>query len=329
MAPKVQTMVSGSGLKAWHGIGKVVEGTMTTKEAIKEAGLDWQVEKRPIFYEKTVSKATVMEKIEDKFSVVRTDTQENLGVVGSVYNPLQNRVAFSFIDGILGLKEATIETAGALGRGERIWILSKLNGVISLKGDDLIDKYLLCANAHDGSMRVTLALTTKRVVCDNTLRIAVKEASENGDIFRIRHSKQMDEKVDTAREALGLIQQQFHTFEEQAGRLTEVRVNTAKLDEFLDNMGFNLEAKEDSRAAETIKELKDAFVSSPGSNLKSAKGTLWGAVNAVTYWADYQRGTRLTDSFKSKDEARFNATQFGSGALLKEKALKVALAMAK
>jgi phage/plasmid-like protein (TIGR03299 family) len=321
-------MVSGSGVMPWHKIGTVVQGTLTTKEAIKAAGLDWQVEKRPIYFEKTVGKAKVMEKIEDKFSMVRTDTQENLGVVGGVYTPLQNRVAFSFIDGILGLKEATIETAGALGRGERIWVLSQLKGVISLKGNDLINKYLLCANAHDGSMRVTLALTTTRVVCNNTLRIAVKEASENGDIYRIRHSTKMEEKVDSARDALGLIQEQFRTFEEQAKRLTEVRVNTAKLDEFLDLMGFDLEAKE-GRKKETVDEVKEAFVSSPGANLASAKGTLWGAVNAITYWADHERGTRLTDSFKSKDEARFNATQFGSGAAIKEKALKVALSMAK
>jgi phage/plasmid-like protein (TIGR03299 family) len=207
--------------------------------------------------------------------------------------------------------------------------LSKLKGVISLKGNDLIDKYLLCANAHDGSMRVTLALTTKRVVCDNTLRIAVKEASEQGDIFRIRHSTKMDAKVDTAREALGLIQKQFQVFEEQAQRLTEVKVNTAKLDAFLDNMGFDLEAKDNSRAKETLEELRDAFVSSPGANLASAKGTLFGVTQAVTYWVDHQRGTRLTDSFKSKEEARFNATQFGSGAVLKEKAWRVALQMAK
>jgi phage/plasmid-like protein (TIGR03299 family) len=313
----------------WHKIGKVVEGTLTTKEAIKAAGLDWQVEKRPVFFEKKVGKATVFEKIEDKFSMVRTDTQENLGVVGGVYTPLQNRVAFSFIDGILGLKEATIETAGALGRGERIWVLSQLKGVISLKGDDELKKYLLCANAHDGSMRVTLALTTVRVVCNNTLRIAVREASESGDIFRIRHSTKMEEKVDTAREALGLIQQQFATFEEQAKRLTEVKVNAEKLDEFLDLMGFDLSDKASKRQADTVAEVKGAFESSPGANLKSAKGTLWGAVNAITYWADHQRGTRLTDSFKSKDEAKFNANQFGSGAALKDKALKVALALAK
>lgn len=312
-----------AGQKPWHGQGTVVEGALTSKEAIKAAGLDWQVEKRANFYKKTVGKAEVMEQ-GLKFQVVRTDTQDSLGVVGPVWQPHQNRQAFADMDEIVGRKEAMYETAGALGGGERIWLLAKVKGLITLKGVDEIEKYLLLANSHDGSTAIKLATTTVRPVCGNTLNLALKEAESMGEVFSIRHTKNAGKKINQAMEFLGIAQKQFADFADLAGRLTEIKINTKAMDEFLDNMGFDVEATK-GRAAGIVEEIKDAFVSSPGSKLVSAKGTAWGLLNAVTFYADHVKATRLTkdSSFKNESEARLNSSWFGSGDVMKRKALKV------
>ena len=327
MSANVETMMSVKE-KPWHGLGTIVEENLTAKEAIKAAGMDWQVEKRPVLFEKTVGKVKTTEAVEDQFVVVRTDSQVPLGVVGKVYTPLQNREAFGFVDGIVGTKEAHYETAGVLGRGEKVWVMAKMNGIIRIgKTDDTIEKYLLCSNSHNGTMRVSLAVTSVRVVCANTLRIALKEANSKGDIFTIRHSSQMHSKVDEAREALGIIQKQFADFGELANRLAEVKINTKKFQSFLDQLGFDSDADK-GRQKGIVDDLERLFVSGTGQNMASAKGTLWGCLNSVTEYVDHSRSTRVTDAFANEQQARMAGAWFGSGAMLKEKALRVVIGMA-
>ena len=327
MSHKVQTMVSGSGIKPWHGLGTIVEGMMTSKECIEKAGLSWQVSKVPVEY--SFKKDTVNvkhEKYDGKFIVVREDNGVGLGCVGGVYTPMQNREAFSMIDELVGTKEVCFETAGALGQGERVWMAAKVQGLITVRGVDPIEKYLFLSNSFDGKHLLSVGLTGTRIVCANTLQIATTEANKTGDIFKIRHSAKMGEKVEAAREALGIINNRFEDFEALANRLARVQVNTARLNEFIDQLGFDADA-EKGRQKGIVDDIKRAFESSPGSNLVSAKGTMWGAVNSISYLTTHERSTRVTSAFKSEEEARFAASLWGSGDALNQKALQVATQM--
>ena len=158
------------GEKPWHGEGTKLENVATSAEAIEAAGLDWKVEKRGLYFAQTDGTTQL---IPGKYATVRTDNQVALGIVGKVYTPLQNKEAFSFFDSIVGVKEAMYHTAGSLGKGERVWILAKLPGYIKVTEDDVVEKYLLLANSHDGSSAVEMLFTPVRVVCQNTLNLAI------------------------------------------------------------------------------------------------------------------------------------------------------------
>src|ERR1700733_3004849 len=159
--------------KPWHGLGTRLEKAATSTEAIKAAGLDWQVEKQPVFLKNGINA------ISRRHAVVRRDNGHPLGIVGERYVPLQNNDAFRFFDAVVGLKEAVYHTAGALGQGEIIWILAKLNGVIRVVGDDITEKYLQLTNRHDGGGSVQILWTPIRVVCQNTLNIALQESQSS------------------------------------------------------------------------------------------------------------------------------------------------------
>lgn len=315
----------------WHKMGKVVEGLQTSKEAIVQAGLDWQVRKMANEYTYKVGRAKVRS-VGKGFQVMREDNHESLGNVGNRWEPQQNREAFNFMDEVIGRKAAVYETAGYLGRGEKVWMLAKVPGSITIGGEDVVDKYFLLANAHDGTKAIKFAVTTVRVVCANTLHLALTEAEKGEKIFSIRHTAKAQEKVQKVIDYLGVASKKFEDFADLSKAMTKVKINTKAFDAFIGDLGFDVEAaedKKDSKAKTIITDLRDAFETSPGAKMKTAAGTLWGALNAVTYYTTHKRPTRVTKSsgFKDETEARLNASWFAGGASLNEKALVVATKM--
>jgi phage/plasmid-like protein (TIGR03299 family) len=166
--------------KAWHKLGKIVEQYPTSAEAIKFAGLDYTVEKRPLFTvtgeeftnssinSDIIIPATPI-KVPHYFATVRNDNNAVLGVVGKDYQVVQNMDAFAFFDAIVGGGDGILyETAGALGKGERIFITAKLPGYIRVGKDDFIEQYLMLTTSHDGFGSITAAFTPVRVVCRNS-----------------------------------------------------------------------------------------------------------------------------------------------------------------
>ena len=149
----------------WHGLGYRLDAPATARDTIQAAGLDFDV---------TLSSMTTTDgiAIPSRKAVVRTDSNDILGVVGNSYVPVQNRQAFGFLDAIAAEGSIRYHTAGALRKGERIWLLGKLSGQIRVKGsDDLTEKYLLLSNSHDGSSALRVFFTPLRVVCANTLAV--------------------------------------------------------------------------------------------------------------------------------------------------------------
>ena len=215
-----QTAMMYYGEAPWHRLGTKLDHPATAEEAIRAASLDWEVAKKPLF----ISHGEKSHEVPDRFAVVRQDQLDQdekpavLGIVGPEYTPWQNREAFAWFDPIVGQGAAVYHTAGALGNGERVWILAKLPDKIQVIGDDIADKYLLLSNSHDGGSSVQVKFTPIRVVCQNTLTMALSE----GRSIRIHHTKNLKERMAAARDALGIIEARFKDISEGFQRLAKV-----------------------------------------------------------------------------------------------------------
>lgn len=141
----------------WHGLGTAVDHVATSHEALEAAHLHWQVEKVPLF----VHDDGVAAQLPNDVAIRRQDTKEILGVVGEGFRPIQNREAFGILDALVGEHAAMFHTAGALGRGEKVWALVKLPGELVIAPQDTLDNYLLLANGHTGTLALTMRPTSE------------------------------------------------------------------------------------------------------------------------------------------------------------------------
>lgn len=321
------------GQEPWHGLGTKLAKAATSEEAIVAAGLDYAVEKRPIYYTITDAANAAHRPIADKFATVRMDTKEALGVVGSQYRPLQNKEAFSFFDAVVGLKEAIYHTAGALGKGETVWLLAKLPGEIKVIGHDVSEKFLLLTNSHDGSGSIKVLFTPIRVVCQNTLNVAL---STRENAFSIRHTPGMGLKVEEAQKALGIVNARFELFQDAARKLATTELTVKASQAFFTKVANRYgEAPELAKGQELpaktkaiIEEMTRLFEGGRGAELKGAKGTAWGAFNAVAEFVDFYRPTRSGDVSAIR-ASRADSLLFGTGKAMKQRAWDEALALAK
>lgn len=303
------------GEKPWHGLGTKVESAMTSVDAIKLAGLDYVVEKKLIYVEGGV-------KVPDHFATVRTDTNEALGVVGKKYTILQNKDAFKFFDGVVGVKEAMYQTAGALGSGEKIWLLAKLPGYIQTVKDDITEKYLLLANSHDGSGSVQIMFTPIRVVCQNTLNVGIQSGSNK---IKLRHTASIGTRIEEIREALGVVNHMYTTFEEASKKLATVQLTKEAFSDYIKNSGVIPDAdnkEQSTRAKNIMKELSLLFEQGKGTEIAGVRGTAWGGFNAIAEYSDFHRSSASPDK-------KAQSLLFGSGSQLKQRAWNTALKMIK
>ncbi|MHA2069563.1 MAG: DUF932 domain-containing protein, partial [Candidatus Thorarchaeota archaeon] len=249
MVVGIDSMMS-AGQTPWHKLGTVVEGAETSADAIQSAGLDWKVEKKPVLFNHKGQRLTMP----DKFVTVRQDTGRGLGVVGKGYQVFQNSQCFEFMDSVMQTKGAVYETAGAFGGGSRVWMLAKIEGELRVNtSDDIIHKYLLIYTSHDGSLKIDVCLTSVRVVCQNTANLAVKQARNAGNLFAMRHTKNVGMKVAEAREKLQLVNTWYDEFNDKINAMADVKMNSKKMKEFIGRLGFDTEVKIDE---ETDKEVE-------------------------------------------------------------------------
>jgi phage/plasmid-like protein (TIGR03299 family) len=192
-----------TGEPPWHGLGTRLDAPATAAEAIVAAGLDYQVELARLA---TVDGIPVPQ----RKAVIRGDTQEPLGVVGNNYVPIQNRHCFNFLDAVVADGGLRYHSTGALGRGGRVWMLAKLPDVLRVGStDDIVDRFLLLSNAHDGTASLRCFFTPIRVVCANTLALAHNNG--RGEGVAIRHVGDLAGKVRQAQEVM------FRLFERGRG----------------------------------------------------------------------------------------------------------------
>ena len=293
----------------WHSLGTRLDKPAAAEEAIQAAHLDFTVEK---FRLKTTPNDL---SVESHFATVRTDTMEVLGVVGSRYEPIQNKDAFTTFDALVGEGEAIYHTAGALGKGERIWILAKLPDYIRVNGNDVVEKYLLLVNSHDGSSTVRVKLTPIRVVCENTLSLALSGAEQE---VHVRHTLNAMEKLKEAHEILGLTNKLYMELDVIFNRMAETKVEQETLTEYVKTVfPENPESKDQSwvkKVHDTVFELAES-----GEGAEVTRGTLWGAYNAVTEYVDHYRNA------KGDETQRLKSMWFGSGEGIKKNAFRSAV----
>ena len=218
--------------KAWHGLGQIVQDYPTSGQAIRHAGLDYEVVKSPLFTKGSgiIETTNGIEigsselEVHNYFANIRTDNNAVLGVVGKDYHIVQNRDAFSFFDSIVGGTDGILyETAGALGNGERIFITAKLPSYIRVgNGDDVTEKYIFLTTSHDGSGSITAAFTPIRIVCQNTLNASLRNMS---NVVRIKHTAGAKQRLDNAHKVMGLANQFSDQLEGIFNEWTKVKVS--------------------------------------------------------------------------------------------------------
>jgi phage/plasmid-like protein (TIGR03299 family) len=265
------TAIFGEGLPAWHRLGTVVDGLMTTSEALELSGLDWEVKLTPAKYRFKDKVLT----LKDRFVALRTDTGDAFDTVGTAYKPLQNADAFSFLNSLLDDGEAKISTAGSLWGGKRVFIGAKLSDAFQVAGESM-DGYMLVFNSHDGSSSLKVAATVVRPVCQNTVDFGLAQAKR---VWTMSHRTDIAGKIQEARESLELAHTYQDAFAAEVEKLLAVELEK---DAFLKLMKDVL--PEQKRAADKKLELLDAAWS---HETTPTDNTGWRGLNAFTFFTDH------------------------------------------
>lgn len=307
--------------KAWHGLGKVLDACPTSEEAIKLAGLDYDVALAPLyagvdkFDKDTIPGSDNLPQVVGRFATYRKDTGDVFGVVGSRYEPVQNSQAFEFFDSIVGKGEAIYETAGALGKGQIIFVTAKLPDYIKVK-DDAIEKFLLFTMAHDGSSAIQAMFTPVRVVCNNTLTAALRD---NTNKITIRHTRSVHDKLKEAEKLMGITNMLTNELSDVFNQMSKVRIDEKKLlPPFIGDLYMT---KEEYKAWEVNPQTEDVSVrkknimndvwnyyfKGPGQDTETCKGTVFGLYNMITGY--YQNSKELKN-----DDDRLSNNLLGSNA---------------
>ena len=304
----------------WHHLGTKLDQPATAHEAITAAGLNYLVELKPL-------KTNDGNDVPSRKATVRSDTNQVLGVVGNSYLPVQNFQAFGFLDAVVADGGLRYHTAGALGRGEKIWMLAKLPGQIQVKNSaDIVDKFLLLSNAHDGSAALRVYFTPIRVVCQNTLSLA--ESRSQGQGVSILHKGDLQAKIKEAQQVLGFATRFYDDAEERINRLASYYPSQAQLSAYFKEIYPDPEEdKDNTRAVNIRQELQRLFEDGIGHDVPEIKRSGWVAFNAVTEFVDHVRPGRGTNDAE-RASRRLDSIWFGSGARLKQKAWNLALEMA-
>lgn len=285
-------MFSGNGIRPWHGIGTVVKGAPTSEEAIRLAKLDWDVLQYPVYANENAevfSDGNI--RCDGYFANVRSDTNEVLGVVKGRYKVLQNTEAFSFVDGIIGNGESEVryETAGSLYNGRRVFLLCRLPNM-NLLGDD-VENYLFFTNSHDGSSSLMAGISNVRVVCNNTLQLAMKSASRS---WKCRHTESIKGRQEEAKVSLGLAVKYMGEMKQVAGDMARKLINEEQFFRTL----FGSTHMTEKNSEELVLRIHKIYHDK--DDLQNFRGTAWGMYNAVADFVSNGEPLRKYSNFEQK-----------------------------
>ena len=301
MPHNIESFVGGRDMPAWHNLGTTVSGLMTAKDALKRADLaDWDVQVEPLTVE--LSDGTKHD-LDGRYLTTRIKDghRQPIATVGGRYTPVQNEEAFALADNIVDTAEARWDTAGALGSGERVFGSLLLPTSIVIDGEGIADKtdmYIMIATSHDGSLPVTAAVTPVRVVCQNTLNVALRGAKNK---YKVRHTESSELRMIDARETLKVTFKYAETFEKEATALYEAAMTSNQFDSLISAVfGEEPEAQVNDKgdvinkaAISRFENRRDTLHDLLASDTqKGIRKTWWGGFNAIEEYYDYERSYR-------------------------------------
>lgn len=290
MAANVETMFYVRE-KPWHGLGTMVAEAPTSADALRLAGLDWEVKQKNI-------QVCGGSKIENFKANVSSSDGKVLGVVSDRYQIVQNAEAFSFTDELIG-GDVRYETAGSLQDGKKIWLLAKMPER-QIVGDS-VEPYLCFSNTHDGSGAIRVCMTPIRVVCNNTLNLALNTAHRS---WSTKHVGNIDQKLQEARMCLALADAYMGELAEYADKLANKKVSDAELEHILDEM-FPVEDNDNERKKNNAQKAKDEFmVCYLRPDIAMFMNTAWGVVNAMSDMVSHSTPLRQTKGYRENNWGR-------------------------
>ena len=303
----------------WHGLGNRLSAKQSIEVWAQQSGIAFEIKETPVRFmtESAGNLGAIMTFPEQKV-LFRSDNNEPLSVVSQRYQVVQPREILEFYRDLTEISGFELETAGVLKGGRKIWALAKTNQSTTLKGNDTINGYLLLATACDGTLATTAQFTSIRVVCNNTLAVALSNGS---GAVKVPHSTSFDPQA--VKKQLGISVSAWDSFMYRMKTLSERRVKSHEaMNYFLrvfTDPATTATGLSNERAMKKVLALYEG--DGKGAELASSKATAFGLLNAVTEYVDHERRARSTDH-------RLESAWFGQGATLKQKALEQALLMA-
>jgi phage/plasmid-like protein (TIGR03299 family) len=299
-----QAQMAYAGDLPWHGLGVRVGDDLTPQEIMEAAGLDWSVERFPL--QTNVGDETIT--VPGKKALVRSSDNKVLDVVGDQWIPVQNQDAFNFFDDYVKAGGMTMHTAGSLKEGKIIWGLAKVNETFSLfGGKDEVESYMLLSNPHNYGRGVDVRFTPTRVVCNNTLSLALSGKAELG--ISVNHRQEFD--VEKVKAALDAASKHMETYREASEFLSSKRFSEEKLTEYFarvfpkttknnvvsfEEMMNKIRKGENVLSRNAVNAL-EVIDTQPGADL--GRGSWWAAYNAVTYMTNHTLGNSADTRLQS------------------------------
>lgn len=274
-------------LAPWDGVGMNVHGAFSSKEVMQRAGLDWTVSSRKLY----LSDGSPVPGVKAN---VRSTDNKVLGIVGPDYKIVQNAEAFSFMDQVLG-EGVTYETAGALKGGRRVWVLAHIPGEYRFV-EDKADPYILFSTTHNGSGAIKVCLTPIRVVCMNTLSLAIKTATRSWSIV---HKGLMDQKIANAKNTLIASKEYMGALCDEMVNLNEIKLTDTQVYDYVKKLiPMPLDPSEVTRRNVSSKrtELMDRYELAP--DLAHVDRSAYRFVNAVSDFATHSTPLRARSNYR-------------------------------
>jgi len=299
----------------WHGLGNKLTPKQPLEVWARAAGMNWSIEEAEVRFVAAGNRSLgSIHAFPEQKVLYRSDTQAPLSVVSARYQVVQPAEILEFYRDLTEVSGFQLETAGVLKEGRKLWALAKTGQSATLKGKDQVNGYLLLATACDGTLATTAQFCSVRVVCNNTLQIAL---GDSAGAIKVPHRSQFDAQA--VKRQLGIAVSSWDAFMVRMKALSERKVSDAVAEKFLRRVltySTTTTADRDATAVNerAIKAVAQLYAGrGKGAEMASASGTAWGLLNAVTEYVDHHRRAR-------SDDNRRDAAWFGSGAALKEKA---------
>lgn len=315
----VQTMAY-VGEQPWHSLGNQLAPQQPLEVWARAAGMDWSIEEAEVRFVAAGNRNLgSIHAFPEQKVLYRSDTKAPLSVVSARYQVVQPAEILEFYRDLTDVGGFQLETAGVLKDGKKLWALARTGQSATLKGKDEVNGYLLLATACDGTLATTAQFTSVRVVCNNTLQIALGDSTS---AVKVPHRSQFDAQA--VKRQLGIAISSWDAFMARTKALAERKVSDSAAETFLRRVLTYSTATVADREAVAVNERAIKAVGQlyagrgKGADLASASGTAWGLVNAVTEYVDHHRRAR-------SDDHRRDAAWFGQGANLKQKAWDEAL----